>query len=925
MAMAPHETARRTETHRRFLGDRVVRAVVLLSLALVLGLGTISAVDLAREVDRPHPGFLVFENGIVGPMVLYPPRMLGAATALRPQDRILAIDGRPVAGGRAIRAAAASVPVGTPLSYAVLRRGERLDLTIPTTVFSARDFAATALPFGLGALVLLAMGAVPVWLRPELAQTRILFAFALGTATAFGLLVFATTVSYPLAPAQHAAVALAKAAVVHLGLAFPKSRWPLTRHPVAVPAVLYGAMALQGALYTVVAPRWPDATTPFAYLAVATFLLGALLFTANLAEAAFRSSDPRLRQQARIVLPGPLVCWLTGALLIATTWGVGGAPPPASVYLLPLVVCFLAGGYAMVKTNLFEFDLVARRGIAVSAVIFAAVLAYVAVFALLETLFGVGPAWTSSAAALVLLASAPVALEPLRLRSERWVERHLFREHLVAAEAVRVAAADLARARDPAAVCGVVRDAVQRAFDPERVRLWAGPRDGAVRELDAPGGAVAPVGVAAALRRGAALDVDADEPIADAPRATLRELEVAGVRLLVPFPPAARSAGGIGVGARRDGRLYTSEDRELLEALASQVALALENARVFEELRGLERRLAQENVHLRAEIAQRRGFDEIIGGSSAIQGVLAQIEQVAGTEAGVLVTGETGSGKELVVRALHRLSARRTAALVKVACAAIPESLFESELFGHERGAFTGAVSRRIGRFELAHGGTLFLDDVDTLPLALQAKLLRAVQEGEVQRLGTTTVTKADVRVVAATNRDLLAEVRAGRFRQDLYYRLAVVPIRIPPLRERREDIPLLVQHLLDAESRRLGRPARPIREDALATLCAHAWPGNVRELRNTVQRAIVMSRGDAIELPLDWCEERRGAGPAEVPLQPLAEAVQRHKLERLRAALAAAGGNQSRAAQSLGLHRQSFARTLRSLGLEADGSDGAR
>src|SRR5262249_48258985 len=216
----------------------------------------------------------------------------------------------------------------------------------------------------------------------------------------------------------------------------------------------------------------------------------------------------------------------------------------------------------------------------------------------------------------------------------------------------------------------------------------------------------------------------------------------------------------------------------------------------------------------------------------------------------VLGQGETGTGKELVVRAIHALSRRSNRALVQVACAALPEPLLESELFGHEKGAFIGADDRKLGRLEIAHGGTLFLDDVDTLPLAVQAKLLRALQDGELQRLGAARVTRVDLRVIAATNRDLVTEVRAGRFREDLYYRLCVVPIRVPPLRERRGDVLLLVEHFVRVGAAKLGREVRGVASETMAELEAYAWPGNVRELRNVIERALVMLTGDVLRLP---------------------------------------------------------------------------
>jgi two-component system response regulator HydG len=308
-----------------------------------------------------------------------------------------------------------------------------------------------------------------------------------------------------------------------------------------------------------------------------------------------------------------------------------------------------------------------------------------------------------------------------------------------------------------------------------------------------------------------------------------------------------------------------------------------------------------------------------------------EIARVAPTDAFVLVEGETGTGKELVVRSLHAQSPRRERLLVPVACAAVPETLLESELFGHERGAFTGATARKLGRFEVADGGTLFLDDVDTLPLAIQAKLLRAVQEGELQRLGSAVVRRVDVRVVAATNRDLRAEVRAGRFREDLYYRLAVVPLRVPALRERREDIARLVEHFVRQQGPRIGRRVRSVAAEALAELVAYDWPGNVRELRSVVERALVMDTGEVLRLPAPLAARGtkamaavgvQGDGAEELGTAPLAELMTRYKRELAQSALERAGGNHRRAAELLGLHRPSFTRMLNTLELAADDTD---
>ncbi len=267
------------------------------------------------------------------------------------------------------------------------------------------------------------------------------------------------------------------------------------------------------------------------------------------------------------------------------------------------------------------------------------------------------------------------------------------------------------------------------------------------------------------------------------------------------------------------------------------------------EVRRLKDQLEAENVYLQQEIRQ---GGEIVGRSPGFRGVLDAVEQVARTDATVLILGETGTGKELVARALHGISARKARPLVKVNCAALPASLIESELFGHEKGAFTGADARRIGRFELADGGTVFLDEIAELPIALQPKLLRVLQEGELERVGSATTLTVDVRVIAATNRDLADAMAKGVFREDLFYRLNVFPITCPPLRTRREDIPSLVEHFVDKHAARIGKPIGSIAEGVLEALSAYDWPGNVRELENVVERGIIMSRGNRLE-PGEW------------------------------------------------------------------------
>ena len=304
------------------------------------------------------------------------------------------------------------------------------------------------------------------------------------------------------------------------------------------------------------------------------------------------------------------------------------------------------------------------------------------------------------------------------------------------------------------------------------------------------------------------------------------------------------------VSERKRAEQALHEANEKLEQRVAERTDELKSA--LEEVEILKNRLQAENIYLQQEIKLAHNFEEIVSQSQTFGKVLKKVEQVASTDATVLILGETGTGKELLARAVHSISARKNRPLVKVNCAALPANLIESELFGHEKGSFTGAFARRIGRFELADGGTVFLDEIAELPLELQSKLLRVLQEGEIERLGSASTIKVDVRVIAATNRDLEEARAKGAFREDLYYRLNVFPIMCPPLRERGDDIPLLVKHFIGKYSSKIGKNIETIPNNIMEALQAYSWPGNVRELENIVERAVILSRGTQLE-PGDW------------------------------------------------------------------------
>jgi formate hydrogenlyase transcriptional activator len=321
-----------------------------------------------------------------------------------------------------------------------------------------------------------------------------------------------------------------------------------------------------------------------------------------------------------------------------------------------------------------------------------------------------------------------------------------------------------------------------------------------------------------------------------------------GVRSYAAVPLVMRGQVlGVAAFIRLKQRAFPPHERAILKDVSRALSIATANALANEEIRKLRQQLEAENISLREQLGQAPWFEEILANSAELKHALEIVEQVATTDATVLITGETGTGKELIARAIHRRSERARGPLVKVNCAAIPDTLLASELFGHERGAFSGATERRKGRFEQAHGGTLFLDEIGELPQEMQVLLLRVLQEREFERLGGAHTVQVDVRLVAATNRDLAEEVRAGRFRSDLYYRLNVFPVRVPALRERREDIPPLVAHFAEKYGERFGRPISSIDRKTLDLLQAHHWPGNVRELENTIERAVILSRNGVL------------------------------------------------------------------------------
>jgi formate hydrogenlyase transcriptional activator len=405
-----------------------------------------------------------------------------------------------------------------------------------------------------------------------------------------------------------------------------------------------------------------------------------------------------------------------------------------------------------------------------------------------------------------------------------------------------------------------------------------------------------------------------DTPFA---REGTRHLTELGMRsgCWIPLVNRGEAIGTLTVASRLEGA-FGEAQAQMLTEIGSHVALAVSTALAHKQIAELRDKLSQEKQYLEEEINLDNRFEDIVGESAGLRQVLKQIETVAPTDATVLIQGETGTGKELLARAIHRLSNRSERTFIKLNCAAIPAGLLESELFGHEKGAFTGAIARKMGRLELAHEGTLFLDEVGEMPLDLQPKLLRALQEREIERLGGTRPITVNVRLIAATNRDLAQMVAEKQFRSDLFYRLKVFPVFAPPLRERQGDIPVLVRHFVATHSRRMGKTIETISDETMRALTKWTWPGNIRELENLLERAVILTRGPVLYVPLAELKVAEQEAEEIAEGATLHEAEREHILRVLREAKGQIGGDDGAAAR-LGLKRTTLNSKMKKLGIE--------
>ncbi len=898
-------------------GSRLLLGTVAVAYAIAV------AVVAARAPDK---GFLAFRGARVvwvdggGP---------AERAGIEPGDTIASVNGRRVAStSEYVRALLGRAP-GERVRLGVVRGRERFDADIVLRA-SAPPWAAIAA--AVMAAVLVALGLLAVRSRPaDLAAERFY------RITVVYALVYAAALSWPELLVHPALLAVGLVAfyvappiALEFALAFPVEA--TARHR-ALRAAVWGLCSVCFVVAAVSAERassleGPEADAPLVWTVRAITAELVLTLVTHLTGLAAQWASVR-RAERLTKGERTKVKWLTFGLTLSNAAPIAAIPFAAAnlerflvsgyqPFALAMAVSFFAAAsIAVLGERLVDVDALISRSVAYAISTGAAVLVFVLV-AFAAGAIAEGAAGGAGVVGNLVAALAAAALfGPIHARVRGVIDRRFLRDCRHYVEALEELSRAVLTLSEPAALA---REVVERT-----VRALAAS-GGALSIHDPGSGAWV---VASSSGELANANDHAKSRLAPPP---------GGIAVSVHSPDESDESRAVLVlGPRLGGDVYTRRDRALLGALSAQLGVALENARAYatiaemsrtlesqnREIRGLRDRLEDENRYLKGRLSAQSGDERrLVGSSKAMRELKKQIERVAASEAVVLLLGETGTGKSLVARAIHEGSARADGQLIHVDCGAIPKGVFESELFGHERGAFTGAVRNRRGAFELADRGTLFLDEVGELPLEMQPKLLRALSDGSFTRVGGTEPVTVDVRVVAATNRDLAAEVRKQTFREDLYYRLAVVELDVPPLRARRADVREIADSMLLGLCRRNHVRPKKLAADAVERLTSYGWPGNVRELRNVLERAVVLTEGEVIDgaslglsdAPPDRAELVEVA--REIGDEPHRDVMETIERDRLVAALRAAGGNQSSAARSLGIPRTTLLHKMRRYGL---------
>jgi DNA-binding NtrC family response regulator len=868
----------------------------------------------------PDKGFQAF----IGHRVVYvEPGGVADTAGLLEGDVIEQIDGAPVAGTFDYAYRVLRREPGESVSLRVARDGAALDVAIRLGAPRPPWSSLIAIPF---ACILVVLGSIARTGRPDDVTARRFYWVSVVYASVYvGALSWPRLIVHPVLGVLFlAALFVGPVLALDFAIDFPEpSRDASARRWRRAFYVLAGALGAGCAASFAVAIS--DATNgagdralPWMVACIAAQCASIPLYTTCglvFQIRAHRGATGALRAQLRWVIFGQIACAMPA--LIAIPLAIVDLDRFLIVRYQPFAIAvaimwFVSYGLAVLRVRLADVDALIQSGLGYAVTTTAAAAVYVGVVLAAGWLTGwlVGDAgpWPHLVAGI----AAAVAFGPARTRTSAWLDRRFFRDRRHYVEALRKAGESLAVLREPADLAREAVEQVVAAVRAESGALYV--RDGDTWTVaHAVGGE------------------PAREPIAPADGIAVELEPEAGTDQAGPGLPRTGPAWLV-LGPRKSGELYSSEDRDLLGALASQLAVSLANAHAFGtitemtrtleaqniEIRELRDRLEDENRFLRQRALAATDGATLVGESRAVRELARTIERVAQSTASVLVLGESGTGKGLLARTLHAASPRAGGPFLHVDCGAIAASVFESELFGHERGAFTGASRLRRGPIELADGGTLFLDEIGELPLELQPKLLRVLEDRAVVRVGATKPVAVDVRIIAATHRKLDDMVARSEFREDLYFRLRVVEIVVPALRSRRADLPALAAAVMPRIARRCGRPARPLTDEALARMASYVWPGNVRELENVLERALVLGDGpivaDELELsdrpaPPDAVEHE----PTDLPHDAVMEDIERR---RLAAALRAADGNQSTAAKQLGMPRTTFINKLRRHGL---------
>ena len=907
------------------------RALVAVALIYAVAL-------LVMAVRAPDRGFFVYQGGAVAVVDLDSP---AARAGLRVGDVITAVDGAPTPTVFARHAAIARVGHGRALTLTVARPDGDVQLrfAVPRR-WPLASAAGVALALVMLALALVADRGRGHELPQQFLRSTVIYVVFLAGAFALDV----TVAHLALAVPWIFAMCLAAPATCHFMLRFPAGRKRMRRvETLAIygpPLVLATLLAVNHALFTLAldVPARRAMTTvggaAAGAMATAYLLVGAIARGRRLRarRAEIDHVAARWLHLGGVAMVAPLVIGVIAAARGPDAFIAGGFRPYVAIAMVGGSACVVL---AMTRVPFGELDRLWRRS---SGYLLATLLAAGLYLVAIGLLGGVA-AWIGGGVQTTLAATltAAVVFGPLRVRVQRLVDDRFARDRSRARALLRQAAESAVATLDEGALCDGFAERVRFALAASGVGLYLRGADGwiaAVRTGPAP------------LPERPGLD---DQRALDGAHATGAVSELAGGVTAVPVP-VDRHAPAVLVVVPRDEARLDDEPRELLSTAAASLAIALDNARAHGELRALterlrrevelaerrrkeiarlKERLEEENRALHGELAARTGAAPVIG--PGLAATFALVGKVARTDATVLVRGETGVGKELIARAIHAASPRRAGPFVVVDCGAIAAGLVESALFGHERGAFTGAVRAAAGAFRAAHGGTVFLDELGELPLELQPKLLRVLQEREVQPVGSSATVAIDVRVVCGTNRELEHEVAAGRFRDDLLYRLRVVELTVPPLRARKGDVAALAEHFLARQAARTGAAPKQLAPDALALLLDHDWPGNVRDLEHAIEAAAVYAEGDVIaarDLPIAGQVFRRRAehvlDTAAVvtdgaPRAGLRETLSELERGRLVEVLATCAGNRSRAARALGMSRGALLRRLKRYGLDAD------